>query len=365
MGMNKSHGENSFVTDQVSTSHQIGAPRGFRGGLHRAWQRVFGDAASPGSSACEASAELMARMAQASEVWVQNLETVRKQTQDATHSLLESFQRILDDLDQIVTDPVGKNGAASQGNLDQKAEVLARCERDLHELMAHFSSFRQSRDEVLGAMRQLTAASSSLGGMAEDVGKLARHTNLLSLNATIEAARAGESGRGFAVVAGEVRRLSGESGETGKRIADRVHEFDQQMKKTLASADQSALRDAHAIKESEGAVADVMAAVDEAVSGLNERAQDLRDRGARIRNEVEQLMMGFQFQDRVAQIVGQVTASMQMAAAKLQQAIESGHLPSPEDWDAMLREGYTTAEQRAGAHSVNAGSAPAAETTFF
>jgi methyl-accepting chemotaxis protein len=109
----------------------------------------------------------------------------------------------------------------------------------------------QSHGEVMSSVRGLAGTSSQLRDMAEDVGKLARQTNLLSLNAAIEAARAGESGRGFAVVAAEVRRLSTESGTTGKRIGDQVASFNGLMNEAVTRAERRAEHDAGVIEASE------------------------------------------------------------------------------------------------------------------
>jgi methyl-accepting chemotaxis protein len=225
----------------------------------------------------------------------------------------------------------------------------------------------RSRDEVMQSVQSLAGASSSLGLMAEDVAKLARQTNLLSVNAAIEAAHAGNSGRGFAVVAAEVRRLSNESGETGRRIGEQVGEFSSRMGQALEQAEQNTHKDALVIEASEQTIHQVVAQVDTAVSQLNERAADLAARSESVRAQVQQLMVAFQFQDRVQQIMDQVSNSIIGAVTRLQQSLLDGTVPQAEEWQALLSAGYTTDEQRAisDGGSASASSGASSETTFF
>ncbi len=311
----------------------------------------------------EATAALLARLDEAAHTWTAHLGNAQVQLRDATGQLLQGFAQILDQLDTIV-DPCGGHTAAS---VDARTAVLERCETQLRGLIESFHGFVQSREEVMGSVRTLSGASSGLRDMADDVAKLARQTNLLSINAAIEAARAGDSGRGFAVVATEVRRLSTQSGDTGRRIGERVNDFGMHMQAALAQAAQHTEHDAQVIQQSEDTIHRVVGQVDEAVGALNQRATELSQRGALVKAQVEQLMVAFQFQDRVHQIVDQVNTSIHSAVACLAQALPAGRQPTAADWQALLSAGYTTDEQRAvgSAQPTAAAASAATETTFF
>ena len=284
----------------------------------------------------------------------------RRRWRPAVAQLLDGFNQILGELDVLILQ------RDDDGAMTERVNMLAQCETRLLGLLQTLDGFVQSRDAVLGSVRGLSQASVSLRDMAEDVGKLARQTNLLSINAAIEAARAGESGRGFAVVASEVRRLSGASGQTGQRIGQHVDQFATQMQATLQQADAEAVRGASAIQTSEQTIRGVVGDVDVAVSQLHDQALALRSRGEVVRGQVQQLMLAFQFQDRVHQILDQVNGSITSAVGRLQQALAAGRVPDAAEWEALLGAGFTTLEQQALADGQAGGAAPGStETTFF
>lgn len=312
------------------------------------------------------STVLIERLHEAANIWTTHLGTAQSQMRDATEQLLHGFVGILDQLDTIILPSSGSDAQTA----DQRSAMLTQCEDMLKGLLDNFHGFIRSREEMMGTVTSLATASSGLVDMAEEVAKIARQTNLLSINAAIEAARAGPSGRGFAVVANEVRRLSNDSGDTGRRIGERVGQFSSQMQSVLRNATQHTIEDAKVIQASELTIQTVVDRVDETVGALNQRAEELGVRGAAVKQQVEQLMVAFQFQDRVHQIVDQVNTSIHAAVACLGQSLEHGTAPPAAEWLELLSAGYTTDEQRrAGAPNAGGGAAPAAhaptETTFF
>jgi methyl-accepting chemotaxis protein len=147
------------------------------------------------------------------------------------------------------------------------------------------------------------------------------------------------------------------------------------MQSALDQADEQAVQGASSIQASETTIREVVADVDGAVSQLHTRAADLRARGELVKAQVQQLMLAFQFQDRVNQILDQVNTSIGAAMARLQTALAEGRAPDASEWAALLSVGYTTAEQHAvasgsgshnGAHqAASTAAASSTETTFF
>jgi methyl-accepting chemotaxis protein len=352
------HTSSSLLPDPMPSATLPAA----RSGWWQRW-RAGGHTGTPMDPA--ALTALHQRLDEAAQHWTAHVGMAQQQMHAATSQLLDGFHQILTELDHLVLQP---DEHCSDDEMTTRANMLAACETRLLGLLQTLDGFVQSRDAVLGSVRALSQASGSLGDMAEDVGKLARQTNLLSINAAIEAARAGESGRGFAVVASEVRRLSSASGETGQRISSQVQHFSTQMQAALRQADEQAVRGGSAIATSEQTIRAVVADVDGAVAQLHDRAADLRQRGEAVKAQVQQLMLAFQFQDRVHQILDQVNGSITSAVGRLQAALADGRVPDAAEWTALLCAGYTTLEQQAlhgGPGQTPPPAASSTETTFF
>ena len=135
----------------------------------------------------------------------------------------------------------------------------------------------------------------------------------------------------------------------------------------MAKATQSAEADTLTIHSSEASINQVVERVDGAVKQLHQRAADQTLQGQLIKAQVEQVLIAFQFQDRVHQILDQLRDSMQSATASLQQSVADGQIPDAATWEAVLSSGYTTDEQRAVTRGTPVNASPAAnlETTFF
>lgn len=182
-------------------------------------------------------------------------------------------------------------------------QVFADSERELTTLIATLESSQGSRNAMLSEIRGLMHYTDELRDMIAEVGAIATQTNLLALNAAIEAARAGDAGRGFAVVANEVRNLSGVSSETAKKMADKIGAVNTAIGKASKIAENTSLQDTQSIQSSEALIRRVIDRFEQMTSRLAEASELLQAESKGIGDEVSELLVSLQFQDRVSQIL--------------------------------------------------------------
>ncbi|PWI33589.1 hypothetical protein DI392_08975 [Vibrio albus] len=277
-------------------------------------------------------------------IWQRQLRSCSSQMEDNISTLTEKFAVLATEIGQVT----------QASHLSDEGHVLHEDELDRHQLEnveGQFIEIENSNRQLSTRISNLTQYTTELESMASDVGAIADQTSLLALNAAIEAARAGESGRGFAVVADEVRKLSAQSGETGSHIIEKMEEVAgivQELSKVSEQTNESIT----------DAIASSQTVVDGVIDHLTTRGDKLKDEGNKLltlslqaHGEIEQMLVAFQFQDRISQILGQVVSSMsqmEALAEERHQSRSTDRIPEPLNVQELIdsmKEDYVTSEQ--------------------
>jgi methyl-accepting chemotaxis protein len=303
-------------------------------------------------------------------VWTRHIESSRTQMEAAIDALSQRFGNIAAKLDEAV------NTAAVESQTMDDADkgllaVFERSQAELGQVLAVQKSAMGSLTSMLDKVQGLDGFIVELHEMAADVARIAQQTNLLSLNAAIEAARGGEMGRGFAVVAQEFRMLSQRSGETGRRMAEKVNAISAAIVEACKVANESVLQEDGSMVKAEASIGQVLGGFREITDSLLRSSQALKDESVDIQQEVAQALVQLQFQDRVSQMMTHVRQSIDTLPAYVgnsgRQYTEGGELRAP-DAEPLLEElkrSYAMADQ----HVIHAGgrveNKQETEITFF
>ncbi|MES3020832.1 MAG: methyl-accepting chemotaxis protein [Pseudomonadota bacterium] len=283
-------------------------------------------------------------------VWQRHVQLVKGESETAVNALLSSFSAIVTQFDGAGF--IGAGGKSSADTQQARINLISCCERDLGPVIDSLACIVASKVELLKLLERvqgLATATSELQDLAGDIGRIAAQTNILAINAAIEAARAGHSGRGFAVIAADVRRLSLDSAEAGKRITQRIGRIGEiagSMKLTIDAAENISKNDLKAIATSGQMVDEVLRRIRE----MGTSADRMREQGNEIRAEVENLLVSLQYQDRIHQILDVVEADI----GRMQEMVAApgAQPPAAHEWLGRLGEHYTMDDER----SMHAGS---------
>lgn len=310
-------------------------------------------------------------------LWSKHIETGRSQTENALIEITDRFSGIVRRLEDAVR--ASSLSAESMDSTNGMVAVFSKSEVELNSVIGSLMDVIGRGESLMQEVNSLVPFIDNLTEMASTVHQIAEQTNLLALNAAIEAARAGEHGRGFAVVADEVRKLSTQSGESGRKIAETVKVISSAIAEASDKAKKSAEQDISSRENAEAAIRGVLGDFKSMTNDLSDTAATLRSSSASIKDEISESLVQLQFQDRVSQILSHIRDNIKFFSACLQKSKkgfdESGQLQIA-DIDVVrqkLEHSYATNEERA-IHSGKRASvaaektatAPAAdEITFF
>lgn len=287
------------------------------------------------------------------DVSIRQIENSRTQTEDAITQMSSRFTSLVTRLNSALDAATLSNAEVPANDGSESTlldNVFANSRSQLFSVITNIADTSSNRKSSFEQLTELSKDTAVLKSMAEGVEKIASQTNLLALNAAIEAARAGEVGRGFAVVADEVRSLSIQSGETGRQITETINSFTNSVDKTMKQATEAMDKELLLEQEGSATIKNVLESLEWMTKGMSESSEILKTESIQIVQEVNEVIISLQFQDRTSQILIHVVDALSELPKVIQeqmQLVVNGDATSL-DVDKILNTiklNYTTAEE--------------------
>ncbi|TAN67727.1 MAG: hypothetical protein EPN17_10720 [Methylobacter sp.] len=285
-------------------------------------------------------------------IWSNQVEMARVHTEESIADLAQRFDALSQRLDAAVL--------ASQNTLEGDkdshggiVELLQDSQSELGSITQALGSSLEEKEKLLRSIEDLSSFTEQLSKMAWEVSSIASQTNLLALNAAIQAARAGDAGHGFSVVADEVRKLSRSSGDIGRKITETIESVNEAIEDTLIISRKFASQDKETLGNAERIIAAVLRHFTQAAAGLVDSEELLRTENKAINNEISDVFVDLQFQDRVSQILTLVSDDLNKLEQHLnefkhnERSDGSSRSVNVEQWLEELTHSYTMEEQLA------------------
>jgi len=307
----------------------------------------------------EADDALTAALQEILPVWKNQIELAVNQSTVAIDDLSNQFMSITDNI-SVAIDVTGSSGGGERFSTTASVkESSDKIKDELEHLKDTLISISQLEQSALGEINNLSVFMDELYKMAGEVEALAEQTNLLALNAAIEAARAGDQGRGFAVVADEVRNLANQSKGTGENIKKKIQTIGVSVEHILQQATHSAESEEAMAKQAEEIIHEVIVQHKMTTYTLASSDKLLVNMSQQIQQEVANVIVELQFQDRVSQKLRHIEQSIQDAQkiiADGQKLDGKGRKEQFADLPKKLQESYTMEEEHKAHNKITGGS---------
>lgn len=279
-------------------------------------------------------------------VWQRQIDAAREHAEHSTGEILAAFTMIDQRLEEAVRlaeqSSMDLSGSTVDALIDDNDAVLAN-------LLEPIRSAVAQRDAALAEIERVGVAIDEVRQGAARVRQLARRINMVAINASVESARAGGRAGSFAVLAEEVRQLAQQATTDASQMLQRSNRLEEQLRSLRLQAATRDSSDEELRAQADAGARRAIGGLLDSVGQVSRSSRGLREAGAAVRGEVERVLMGFQAQDRLNQMLGSVTEDMSRLGQWLQQ---QGDLSSNQaaEWLARLEAAYTMEEQRSQHH---------------
>ncbi|MBD5474268.1 MAG: methyl-accepting chemotaxis protein [Lachnospiraceae bacterium] len=223
------------------------------------------------------------------------------QLQDASGEMNNSAKETVQAVDQVeLAISEIAQGATSQAQETQSAtenvivmgSMIEETNAEVENLRDNARTMRSAGEKAMGILEELNKINQKTREAIEEIYEqtnttnvsalkikeatdmitdIAEETNLLSLNASIEAARAGEQGKGFAVVASQIQKLSEQSNESARQIAEIINLLITDSERTVETMEdvKSVIsKQNEYVKNTESAFKDVKDGIDKSIESI-------------------------------------------------------------------------------------------------
>jgi len=253
-------------------------------------------------------------------VWRNNVQLARAQTQEAIDKLTQRFVGIHQRLGGAVSlAEGGKNGDVLQ--------VIQKAAQQLGGIAEALEQVLSTRDSLLRKIEILGQHNEEIRQLAQDVEQIAGRTGVTDLFSNEQS----------------WTELAARSAEAGQKIISKTKNVQQQIHTALVSANQLDNDATRMMDDSRVVIATVIADFRESALKLSGTVGQLEEENREVDQEVCDILVNLQFQDRISQILDHVQLDMVKLVGLVEQ---SQTLPDRSVWLADLEKTYTTQEQR-------------------
>lgn len=216
---------------------------------------------------------------------------------------------------------IADNAQSSAKAASEAADTARTGAQTVEETISGMNSIKSKVGISVVKVQEMGERSSQIGSIVQTIEEISSQTNLLALNAAIEAARAGEHGKGFAVVADEVRKLAERSSMATREISDLIGGIQLSVEEAVSAMNDGA-QEVETGVERAGQSGVALESILIAVASVNSQVSSIADAAQSINNSAVELDNSMGSVSAVVEENTAATEEMSASSSEVNSAME-------------------------------------------
>ena len=280
-------------------------------------------------------------------IWNRQIDSARKQSEIAVKDLAKQFGGISRRLNEAVqaSASYSSDGASNTDNQDETATGMIS-QDDLEEMLETLREAIDVKSVLLDKINQLKEQTFVMKEVVSSVKAVSRKTEVLAINAAIESRRAGVHGKSFGIVAQEVRKLSEQSEKMVDDVGYHIQMLEQKMDEVIAQTNMKD-NDPGKLSEHSNKTMSLYERFRMLALSLSKSSEILLVESGNIKNEINEILVALQYQDKTSQILIHVTDDIHALHELLETSLKTNTYSrlDIEAWMEKLYSSYTMVEE--------------------
>ncbi len=280
-------------------------------------------------------------------VWNRQIESARKQSEVAVKDLAKQFGGISRRLNTAIQASMSysNEGVSNIGNRNEGASGMIS-QDELAEMLDTLKEAIDVKSVLLDKINELKEQTFVMKEVVSSVKAVSRRTEVLAINASIESRRAGVHGKSFGIVAHEVRKLSEHSEKMVDDVGVRIQMLELKMDEVIAQTSMNANGPEDLAQKSNKTMS-LYERFRMLALSLSKSSEILLVESSNIKNEINEILVALQYQDKTSQILIHVTNDMQGLHDFLEKSLRTNSFErlDVEVWMEKLYSTYTMIEE--------------------
>lgn len=248
---------------------------------------------------------------------------------------------------------IADNAQSSAKAASEAADTARTGAQTVEETINGMNSIKSKVGISVVKVQEMGERSSLIGSIVQTIEEISSQTNLLALNAAIEAARAGEHGKGFAVVADEVRKLAERSSMATREISDLIGGIQLSVEEAVSAMNDGA-QEVETGVERAGQSGVALESILNAVASVNAQVSSIAEAAQSINNSAIELDNSMGSVSAVVEENTAATEEMSASSSEVNSAMEVIAANSEETSASIQEVSASTQEMTAQVQEVTA-----------